>query len=112
MNFLLEGRGVAGFNPAHFEIHNSTCSSPQSARNGPEMTNPSRDQKKWNFQGNSTLGETPNRLQLCGNVWMEKKRMDGSFPAEEEVGIEIGRWASSNQFFELDSVRKKDGSKK
>ena len=38
--------------------------------------------------------------------------MDGSFPAEEEVGIEIGRWASSNQFFELDSVRKKDGSKK
>lgn len=76
-DFFLEGRGVAGFNPAHFEIHNSTCSSSQSARNGPEMTNPSRDQKKWNFQGNSTLGETPNRLQLCVRL-MEKTMVPNS----------------------------------
>lgn len=71
MNFWLEGRGVAGFNPAHFEIHNSTCSSSQSARNGPEMTNPSRDQKNMEFSGKLHLRWDTQQIATL------RKRLDG-----------------------------------
>lgn len=56
---------------------------------GPKWPILAGTKKKWNFQGNSTLGETPNRLQLCGNVWMEKKGWMVHFQRRKRLELKL-----------------------